>query len=126
MSAPTNKTDAAILAAFGRWSVASALYGAAPVSICPKSAETPEEAAQTAIIDAAEAEVLAAVATTPLGVEIQLWMALCHIETDREAGNAIEIMDIDWFLLDEGRWDWNVRLILSAIRSLRAMREQGK
>lgn len=120
-TALTTKADAAILAAWGRRSVASAIYGGLPFSECPNEAYTPEEAEQVGIMDAAEEEIRAATATTPRGVEVQLWTALAHIEQQREADAAINIMDLDWFLIDEGAWDWNTRLILAALKSLRAM-----
>lgn len=117
----TTNTDAAILAAWGRRSVASAIYSGLPFSECPNAAYTPEECEQVDVMDAAEIAICEATATTARGVEIQLWTALAHIEMDRDAEAAINIMDLDWFMMDEGRFDWNVRLILSALRSLRAM-----
>lgn len=117
----TKNDDAEILAAWGRRSVACAIYGTLPFSDCPKVEYTPEERAQIDIMDAAEIMVCDATATTPQGVAVQLWTALAHIEQSVEAEAAINIMDLDWFLADETRFDWNVRLILAAIRSLRAM-----
>lgn len=117
----TTNTDVAILAAWGRRSVASAIYSGLPFSECPNAAYTPEECGQVDVMDAAEIAICEATATTARGVEIQLWTALAHIEQDRDAESAINIMDLDWFLVDEDRFDWNVRLILSALRSLRAM-----
>jgi hypothetical protein len=113
--------DAAILAAWGHRSVASAIYSGLPFSDCPNAAYTPEEKEQVDIMDAAEEVIRAAVATTPQGVAVQLWTALAHIEQDRDPETAINIMDLDWFLLDEGRFDWSTRLILAALKSLRAM-----
>ncbi|MBL9066452.1 MAG: hypothetical protein JNN10_09185 [Sphingopyxis sp.] len=113
--------DGAILEAWGRRSVASAIYASLPFSDCPNAAYTPEEKAQIDIMDAAENLICAATATTPQGVAIQLWTALAHVEQDREPEAAINIMDLDWFLLDETRFDWNVRLILAALKSLRAI-----
>ncbi len=125
MNAPNTRIasakDAAILEAWGRRSVASAIYSGLPFSDCPNAAYTPEEKAQIDIMDAAEKQICDATATTPQGVAIQLWTALAHIEQDREPESAINIMDLDWFLLDETRFDWSVRLILAALKSLRAM-----
>lgn len=126
MNAPTStiapaKDDAAILAAWGRRSVACAIYGTLPFSDCPKVAYTPEEQTQIDIMDAAEILICEATATSPQGAAVQLWTALAHIEQDTHAEVAINIMDLDWFMADEARFDWPVRLILSALRSLRAM-----
>lgn len=115
------KDDAAILAAWGRRSVACAIYATLPFSDCPKVEYTPEEQAQIDIMDAAEILICEATATTPQGAAIQLWTALAHIEQDTHAEAAINIMDLDWFLRDETQFDWNVRLILAALRSLRAI-----
>jgi len=117
----TPAKDAAILEAWGRRSVANAIYIRLPFSDSPNAAYTPEELAQIEIMDAAEMAICKATATEPRGVAVQLWTALAHIETDREAEAAINIMDLDWFLLDDERFDWNVRLILAALKSLRAM-----
>jgi hypothetical protein len=119
-NAPT-KDDADILAAWGRRSLAHASYVMLPFSDCPSAAYTPEEREQVEIMDAAEIAIREAVATTPRGVSIQLWTALAHIEQDRDTETALNIMDLDWFLIDEGRFDWNVRLIIAALKSLRAM-----
>ena len=120
-SAAPVRADAEIIAAWGRRSVANAIYGTLPFSDCPGKAYTPEEQEQLDIIDAAEELIHTAAATTPQGAAIQLWTALAHIEQTQEAEVAINIMDLDWFLMDEARFDWPVRLILSALRSLRAM-----
>lgn len=125
MSAAVTKPDAAILAAWGRRSVASAIYSGLPFTECPTEIYTPEEAEQVDIMDAAEEEICAATATTPRGVEVQLWTALAHIEQDRDDESAINIMDLDWFLMKEVDYDWSTRPILAALRSLRAMRAQG-
>lgn len=120
-SAPEGKADADILAAWGRRSVASAIYATLPFSECPNAAYTPEEKAQVDVINAAEILICDATATSLGGVAIQLWTALAHIEQSRDGEAAINIMDLDWFLEDETRFDWDVRLILAALKSLRAM-----
>jgi hypothetical protein len=117
----TTKDDADILAAWGRRSVASAIYSCLPFSDCPSKEYTPEEAEQVDIMDAAEEAIHEATAITPRGAAIQLWTALSHIEQNKDDEAAINIMDLDWFLMDEERFDWPTRLILAAIKSLRAM-----
>ena len=117
----TKRADADIIAAWGGRSVACAIYGTLPFSDSPKVEYTPEEQTQLDIMDAAEILICEATATIPQGVAIQLWTALAHIEQDTESEAAINIMDLDWFMTDETRFDWPVRLILSALRSLRAM-----
>lgn len=116
-----SKPDAEIVIAWGRRAVASAIYSSLPFSDCPGKAYTPEEAEQIDIMDDAEKVIHDATATTPRGVEVQLWTALVHIEQDRDTEAAINIMDLDWFLMDETRFDWSTRLILAALKSLRAM-----
>jgi len=126
MTAPANTSDvmhgdAELLAAWGRRSIANAIYGTLPFSDCPGKAYTPEEQEQLDIIDEAEALIKDAAASTPQGIAVQVWTALSHIEQTRDAEAAINIMDLDWFLIDESRFDWSVRLILSALKSLREM-----
>ncbi|MGR4893326.1 hypothetical protein ACIPPQ_20060 [Sphingopyxis sp. LARHCG72] len=116
-----DKPDADILAAWGRRSAACAIYGTLPFSECPKTQYTPEEQTQIDAMDTAEIQICKATSSTPQGVAVQLWTALAHIEQTREAETAINIMDLDWFFIDETQFDWSVRLILAALRSLRAM-----
>ncbi|PKQ00805.1 MAG: hypothetical protein CVT74_02315 [Alphaproteobacteria bacterium HGW-Alphaproteobacteria-13] len=120
-TAVATNPDADILAAWGRRSVAYAIYNGLPHCDEPGTPYTPEEQAQLDIVDEAEAVINTATAATPQGVAIQLWTGLAHILTNREEEQAINIADLDWFLMDETRFDWGERLILSGIRSLRAM-----
>lgn len=114
--------DAAIIAAWERHKSAHAIYADLPFGeALPMGSYTPEEQAQWDVIDAAELEIQTAVATTPLGAEIQLWVSLCHSITEREAEQAARRCDLDYFNADEEQLDWTDRLVLSAIRSLRAM-----
>lgn len=119
----TEGADAEILAAWSRRSVACEIYSDLPLSGCLNNVYTPEERAQIDIMDAAELLIQKTDASTAAGVAIQLWTALAYIEQDRDAEVAINAMNLDWFLSDEPRFDWNVRLILAALRSLRAMGE---
>ena len=120
-AAVSKSPDADIITAWGRRSVASAIYAALPYSDCPEGAYTPDEQAQLDIIDEAEAVINAATALTTQGVAVQVWVGLAHMLTDKEADAAIDMMDLDWFLADEARFDWQVRLCLAALRSLREM-----
>lgn len=124
-AATTPHPDAAILAAWGRRSVASAIYNGLAFSNCLDGRYTPEEQIQIDTMDQAEIVICEADAQTPGAVAIQLWTALSHIEQDADADAAVNIMDLDWFLMDETRFDWPTRLILSALRSLRAMGERA-
>lgn len=114
-------SDASLIAAWGRRAVASATFATLPFSDCPQTAYTPEEQAQLDIIDEAEIVINDATAMTPQGVAIQIWVGLAHHLTDRDAEAAVNLMDLDWFLADETRFDWNERLFIAALRSLRAM-----
>lgn len=107
----TPSPDAAILDGFRRWQTAHAERTAMPED---------QEAPFWAIIDAAEAEIRSADATTPQGVAAKLWIALEHdvaLDTDERRARTA---DIAAFADDEGQ-DWSVRLILSALRSLESM-----
>lgn len=114
--------DAAILAAWERHKSAHAVYAALPFGeALPLGSYTPEEQEQWDVIDAAEAVMKNTLATTPVGVECQLWVSLCHSLTDRKDEQAARDRNLDYFLADEGRFDWTDRLVIAAIRSLRAM-----
>lgn len=115
------KPDATILDAWERHKAARATYETLPVSDDPDLTYTPDEQAQWDIIDATEDTIRANVATTPQGVEVQLWVALGHLLTDARDCEAALRGDIAYFSRDDTEFDWIDRLILSAIRSLRAM-----
>lgn len=97
---PAVTSDAAILAALGRW-------------------QTGHRAHDITAADAAEAELLATRATTPEGVAALLWVALSHLEPD--AGDAPERGDLQWLEANSDRFDWGGRFIVAALRSLAAM-----
>lgn len=100
---------------------ARAVYDALPHGDCPSGAYTPAEQAQWDEMDAAEAIVHKAIASTPKGVELKLWLALGHTLTSREDDKAARDGNLAYFDAQDDHFDWNARLILSAIRSLRAM-----
>ncbi len=111
--------DTAILDAWGRRSIAYALYNAAN--------HDPDNLEPLTVVDTAENDIRKAVATTPLRVEIPLWTALFHTDLALKNADAeaLNIMDLDHFMATEGDWDWKDRLILAAVNSLRAMRAGG-
>lgn len=114
--------DAAILAAWERHKAAHSVYAALPFGDgLPLGSYTPAEQEQWDVIDAAEAVIKDTIATTPEGVEIQLWVSLAHSLTARPDEQAARDRNLDYFLADEGRFDWTDRLLIGAIRSLRAM-----
>jgi len=84
---------------------------------------SPEDKACWAEVDAAERLIRESVATTPQGVEVQLWTALYHsADFDHAIDDLAAIRgDLAYFDGHEPSLDWNTRLTLAAIRSLRAM-----
>jgi hypothetical protein len=82
---------------------------------------TPEEQAQWDVIDAAEEVIRSAVAQTPAGVEIQLWTALTLFMSTRAEDEATIRGDLETINEMDGKQDWNIRLLISALRSVRAM-----
>lgn len=117
---PHANADDAILAAWGRRSVAHAIYNVLPFKD-EGEGYTAEEQVHIDTIDEAEGVIRNAIATTSRGVEIQLWVAFNHMVSKREDDEAVNIMDLDWFLMDETRFEWPERLIIAALKSLRAM-----
>ncbi len=113
--------DAAILDAWERRRAAYARYSALPPCDAPGCAMSPQEAAEWEIIETAEEAIRSAVARTPRGVAIQLWTSLAHNTGSNEADVAIERADLAYFDDLGDRADWNVRLAVAALRSLKAM-----
>jgi hypothetical protein len=113
--------DADILSAWERRRAAHARYSALPPCDAPGCAMSPQEAAEWEIIETAEEAIRSAVARTPRGVAIQLWTSLAHNSGSNEADAAIEREDLGFFDDLSDRADWNVRLAVAALRSLKAM-----
>ena len=115
-----NSTDTLLQQAWEARQAAYERYNALPFSEAPDAPHTPAEAAEWAIIDGADETIHSTVASTPHGAAIQLWVALQHSITSRQDEAAILRRDLEWFADDE-KQDWKHRLILSALRSLKAM-----
>lgn len=114
---PIIAADATILAAWQRRVDARAEYEKIGVN-----GDTPAEKRLWGIIDQAEEEIRATIATSPEGVMIQLWIAVDHSIMTREEDDACTTGDILYFVGEhDRRQDWNTRLALAAIRSLQAM-----
>ncbi|MEO6151666.1 MAG: hypothetical protein ABIT09_07780 [Croceibacterium sp.] len=116
-----SNSDAAIETAWNRRVEAFSVYNALPYSEAPGEPYTPEEAAQWAIIDAAEDVIRATVATTPEGIAIQLWTQFSHSVTARDDEAATQRRDLAHFEAQGDQLDWTERLTIAALRSLQAM-----
>lgn len=122
VAAKAAKDDTAILAAWGRYREAKMAYNALPFDEGPvMGSYTPAELEQINIMDAAENELQTSTAATPEGTEPLLWLALLHMVDRNEDDTAACSGNLRYFLEKETSFDWEVRLILTAIRSLRAM-----
>lgn len=116
--------DAALEAAWQRRQEAYAAYNAQPIDhlpLAPGEIETPEEKRLWGIINESEEVIRSTVARTPRGVSIQLWCCLYHSVSGATDDAAITRGDLAVLSADETALDWNVRLALSAQRSLIAM-----
>jgi hypothetical protein len=113
--------DAEILAAWERRKAAFERWQSLPFS-GEDSDMSPEQEECWEIIDSAEEVIRGAVAESPRGVEIQVWTALCHIVrgTTME-GAALTRRDLAYFEAHDEEADYNVRMTLAALRSLRTM-----
>lgn len=112
----TTGADAALLASYENWRQALAIYNV------PR--ERDDNAAEQAAIDlicAEEERIRAATATTPKGVEAQLWVFMENSTTDQIDAGAIQRGDIQHFAKNTENFDWEVRLVIAAIASLQAM-----
>jgi hypothetical protein len=111
--------DARIIAAWEQRKAAYLDYNNSP----PWNDEgpDPEEDAFYQVVDEAEELIRSSVATTALGAEIQLWVALYHSESHkRDRDTAIITADLSAVIEHDAEMDWHTRFILGAIRSLRA------
>jgi len=117
----TTKPDGNILAAWERITAAHAAIAECTAAPTDGSLYSPEEQAQWRVNDAAEVEILKTIGESPVGAEIQLWVALIHLVEGGDAECAILRRDLGWFAERDADMNWSERLILSAIRSLRAI-----
>lgn len=117
----STKDDAALIAAWDRRAAAFLAVRELPDEPEMDRGETPEQKAQWDIIDAAEKEIRSQVATTPRGVEIQLWTAATFLFDSNENEAPTFRADLDHFLAKGDGLDWSERLVLAALVSLRAM-----
>ena len=119
--------EAAILAAWERRKAAFARYNALPIADDTDSTYdandqmTDAERREWAIINTAEAEMVAATAATPRAIAALLWTALSHSVTDREQAAAAVNGDLAATMAFDVELDWTERLIFAALRSLKAM-----
>lgn len=116
------QADAVIEAAWKRRQEAYIAYNAMPDDeTAIAGTYTPAERKLWDTIDAAEAVIHEAVATTPRGVMLQLWCAMYHSVTGREDDAALTRGDFAAIDRLDNDLDWNVRLILAALRSLQKL-----
>ncbi|MEO6151868.1 MAG: hypothetical protein ABIT09_01245 [Croceibacterium sp.] len=113
--------DTALTEAWNRRVAAFSAYNELPYSDTDGEPYTPEEAAQWAIINAAEDLIRSTDATTPNGIAIQLWTQFSHSVTDRMDEAATQRRDLAYFEAQGDRLDWTERLTLAALRSLQTM-----
>ncbi|GLK44456.1 MULTISPECIES: hypothetical protein [Novosphingobium] len=115
-SARAHADDAQILAA---WSDRSSAYDRYH-SLDRTVAEGPQGDAIWAEIDRAEQTICDAVAMTPEGAEIQLWVAFHHTVGGTVADDdAIRRRDLNHFQAQSEDLDWNERMAVAALTSIR-------
>jgi len=113
------KPDAELVAAWERRKAAFACYNALPFADEPGGDEEAEKGLW-AIIDAAEEVIYQTPAKTPDGVSFKLLASLGHTFTDKKHSDAANVGDLLALVVEDGL-DWNEKLILSALRSLKTM-----
>lgn len=124
---PCQTPNDAVLGAWERRKAAFARYNALPIAddtdptYDADDQLTDAERHEWAIINDAEAAMVAATVTTPRAVAAILWTALSHSLTDRAQDEAAVKGDLAAMLAFDERLDWDERLILAALRSLHAM-----
>lgn len=88
-----------------------------------KGSAVPEAAERemTPAMDAAEAIIESTPASTTRGVEAKIWLALTHLAAAGE--ETASVFRSDLAALDHDGTDWHVRLLVSAIKSLRGIEQ---
>lgn len=112
LNAPAPSPDGAILQAWEWRSSATASLKALPLDGDEKGYEK--------IIDDTDVAIRKHVASTPQGVAVQLWAALDHMMHVGEDNDRVMAGDLE-ALTDDATLDWDVRLIIAALRSLKSM-----
>lgn len=112
---PTASPDYVIEAAWERRQTAYAAFKVVD--------DLSEEQRLWAVVDTAEEIIRSTNALTPKGVLIQLWCALYHSTAalSQEQDDAVTRGDLDAVDAEDRALDWNARLMVAAMRSLKAM-----
>ena len=110
--------DSGIIEAWRTRKAAYARYNVLPMMDGP-GGMTPEEQAEWAIIDKAEAIIRTSVAKTPRGTAVQLWVAFQHGLNGRADDAAAQSANLAYFT-DDSRFDWTEKMAIAALRSLAA------
>lgn len=116
VSALPHSADRTIKDALARWQAAHRERSALPDGKDIDEREQPF----WDIIDGAEEVIRSTKATSPGGIAAKLWVALEHDMALAMDSRIAREADISAFADDSGQ-DWTIRLILSALRSLKAM-----
>ena len=116
LAATWSGDDRVITEAFAKWQAAHRERSALPDGKDIDEQERPF----WNISDAAEELIRSTDATTPAGIAAKLWIALEHEMALQADSRLARAADVSAFADDSGQ-DWTVRLILSALRSLKAM-----
>lgn len=110
-------SESAILAAWERRVAAHKMINGGELSASDEAA-----APYWAIVDECDKLIHSTIATTPRGIEVQIWTALhnssAYVKDEEE---AILRMDLDYVSKHAADFDWDARAMIAAIRSLRAM-----
>lgn len=123
MTALTN--DAALIAAWERYTVARAVFSVLPVGECAEGEHhTPAELEQLAIIEPAEKEIAAALPTTLRGLEIKLWFALAQNINQSEVDVLCALREAERHFRESGELDWCDKIVFTTIQALRAQQAQ--
>ena len=114
-----NQTDSnrddTILAAFRAWQQAHAALAEL------RTANDEAEKTLWAAIDAADVEIQTLRATSPEAIATKLWLAIVHSTPDHETEEACCRRDLEWLEAQGKAPDWNLRLLISALRDLKSM-----
>jgi hypothetical protein len=108
--------DVGIIAAWERWVAARTAFNALPLQYDEWHEQ--EENRLWRLTDQAEEDIREAKANTKEGAAIQLWIALAHSLETRRQDDLIIARDLPAIEQEEQAFDWNIRMIVSALRSL--------
>ena len=95
------------------------------INAAPDDMDSGNDATRWSIVDRLETAIHGDMTATPRAAERKLWVALTHMTTDREDDAAVIRENLAHFQKIDASLDWNARLIVASIATLRRGRGEA-